>query len=96
MRQLPVKLTPTLLNVIVGLFVCATNLYHMSRAGAGAAAQSGALIVVGAVSVDPYMFPGILLHIVLDVKVTALVQTLCGSVIQIVKLNAAPLEYTRI
>ena len=76
MRQLPVKFTPTLLKVIVGLRVCATNLYQMSRVGASAAAQSGALIVVGAVSVEPYIFPGMLLHTVLDVNVTALVHTL--------------------
>ena len=83
-----VKLTPILLKVIVGLVVCATNLYHISRVGGTPAAQSSGLIVVGAVSVEPNIFPGMFVQTVPDVKRTELAQTLWGSVIQILKVVA--------
>lgn len=87
-----VKLTPRLLKVIVGLVVCATKRYHTSRTTP--VAQSGAVIVI-AVSVAPNIFPGTLVQLVPDIKVTALAQRLWGSVIQILKVPIAfVVEYT--
>ena len=84
-----VKPAPRLLNVIVGLEDCATNLYHISYATAPA--QSA--VIVTAVLVIPYTLLFTLLHVVDEVSVTALPQASfagTGSTIQIVNVPVTP------
>src|ERR1044072_53115 len=84
-----VNSTPRLLNVIVGLVVCAINLYQMSYTTVPA--QSPAM-VVGVVRVVPYIVAVVFTQLVDEVKVTALPQTSfagAGSSTQIVKFPVA-------
>jgi|SRR4029079_687633 len=85
------KLTPKLLKVIVGLAVCATNLYHTSYVTLPA--QSA--VIVTAVNVAPYILLVTLLQVVAEVSVIALAQRSlagAGSSTQIVNAAEAPVE----
>src|SRR6478752_7347559 len=87
-----VKPTPRLLNVIVGLADCATNLYHISYV-TPAPAQSA--VIATPVIVAPYILPAVFTQLVDEVKVTALPQTSLaggGSSTQIVNAAEAPVE----
>jgi hypothetical protein len=84
-----VKALPILDKVIVGLTVCATNLYHTSYATAPA--QSA--VMAGAELVAPYTLPVVVVQLVLDVNVIAPAQALfagAGSVMQTVKVPFEP------
>ena len=86
-----VKLIPILLRLIVGLVVCATNLYHTSYTGV--TAQSP--LIVTAVRVAPYMVPVVLLQAVADINVGAPAHKSfagTGSSTQIVNAAEAPVE----
>ena len=86
-----VKPIPKLLNVIVGLAVCATNLYHTSYTTAPA--QSA--VIATAVNVAPYILLVTLLQVVADVSVITLPQRSFadgGSSTQIVNVFETPVE----
>lgn len=82
------KSTPIFDKVIVGFVVCATNLNHTSLVTP--VAQFGALMVV-AVTVDPYIFPVVLIQDEEDViKVEPAQRSLKGaSMMQILKFQSA-------